>query len=111
MSDAELAEWQYAHRSELPSTSDEEVAVEISPQLRVTISFRLPGHEANAIREAARDGGLSLSEWIRRACTDAMSPGTTAQRQRELRGELHQLANELEAVAKRFDAAGRTPSA
>ena len=111
MTDAELAEWQYAHRDELESAADEEVEIEISPQLSVTISFRLPGHEADAIREAARDAGVSLSEWIRRACTDALRPGETERRQRALQAELHGLARELEAVAQRFDAAGRAHSA
>lgn len=111
VSDEELAEWQYVHRNELESGADEEVEVEISPHLSVTISFRLPGAEADEIRQAARDAGLSLSEWIRRACTDALHPDEATRHQRALQAELHGLARELEAVAQRFDAASDTPSA
>jgi hypothetical protein len=39
--------------------------VEISPQLSVTMSFRLPGAEADAIRQAADAADMTLSEWIR----------------------------------------------
>jgi predicted HicB family RNase H-like nuclease len=74
MTDAQLARWQYAPRDELASDEGEAVEVEISPQLSVTISFRLPGAEADAIREAARDAGVSLSEWIRQACAAALEP-------------------------------------
>jgi hypothetical protein len=62
MSDAELAEHHWQHRDE---TLGEEVAFEIVKPLRVTMSFRLPAEEAEAIREAAAAAGTSLSEWIR----------------------------------------------
>jgi hypothetical protein len=37
--------------------------------LSVTMSFRLPGAEADSIREAARAAGMSLSEWIRQVAS------------------------------------------
>lgn len=107
MTDAELAEWQYAHRDELESDEGEEVELEISPQLSVTISFRLPGAEADAIREAARDAGVSLSEWIRQACADALQPDETGNRRRAVQAELRDASRDLEALARRLDAAAR----
>lgn len=110
MTDAELAEWQYAHRDELESGEGDEVDVEISPQLSVTISFRLPGAEADAIREAAGDAGLSLSEWIRQACADALEPDETASSRRAVQAELRGATRELEALVRRLDAAARRGS-
>ena len=104
LSEAELAEWQYAHRDELESEEGEEVEVEISPQLSVTISFRLPGGEADAIREAARDAGVSLSEWIREACAATLEPDEDAGSRREVQTELRDATRELEALARRLDA-------
>ena len=112
MTEAELAEWQYAHRDELESEEGEEVEVEISPQLSVTISFRLPGAEADAIREAARDAGLSLSEWIRQACAAALEPDETTRSRRGIQTELREATRELEALAQRLNAvAHREPPA
>lgn len=105
MTEAELAEWQYAHRDELGSDEGEEVEVEISPQLSVTISFRLPGREADAIRVAARDAEVSLSQWIRQACAEGLSPDETASSQRALQAELRDVTHELEALVRRLDAA------
>ncbi|TWF93707.1 ribbon-helix-helix protein, CopG family [Saccharopolyspora dendranthemae] len=69
MSYAELAEWQYAHREELDDEFErgeyEPVEVEISPNLEVTRSFRLPAIDAELIDQAVERSGLSRSEWIR----------------------------------------------
>lgn len=62
MSDAELAEYHWEHRDD---ELGEEVDFEIAKPLRITMSFRLPAEEADAIREAAAAAGTSLSEWIR----------------------------------------------
>lgn len=113
MTEAELAEWQYAHRDVLDPEEGEEVEFDISQQLSVTISFRLPGAEADAIREAAREAGLSLSEWIRQACADALDPDPTGSSRRVVQSELRDATRQLEALAKRLEAAarGQTPSA
>jgi hypothetical protein len=75
MSDAELAEYHWQHRDD---ELGEEVDFEIAEPLRVTMSFRLPAQEADAIREAAAAAGTSLSEWIRwatmRAARDSDVP-------------------------------------
>ncbi|MGH3926101.1 MAG: plasmid mobilization protein [Pseudonocardiaceae bacterium] len=75
MNDAELAEHHWEHRDD---ELGEEVEFEVAKPLRVTMSFRLPGEEADAIREAATAAGTSLSEWIRwaamRAARDADVP-------------------------------------
>lgn len=105
LTEAELAEWQYAHRDELESDDGEEVDAEISPQLSVTMSFRLPGAEADAIREAARDAELSLSEWIRQACAAALEPDERAGSRRAAEAELRDATRELEALARRLEAA------
>jgi transposase-like protein len=112
MTEAQLAEWQYAHRPELESDEGEEVEVDISPQLSVTISFRLPGAEADAIREAAREAGLSLSQWIRQACADALDPDNTGDSRRAAQAELRDATRQLETLARRLGAAARkqTPS-
>ncbi|MGH3834070.1 MAG: plasmid mobilization protein [Pseudonocardiaceae bacterium] len=62
MSDAELAEYHWQHRDD---GLGEEVEFEVAKPLRVTMSFRLPAQEADAIRAAATAAGTSLSEWIR----------------------------------------------
>lgn len=80
--------------------------VEISPQLSVTITFRLPGSEADAIREAE----VSLSEWIRQACAEALAPDETASSQRALQAELRAATHELEALVRRLNAAARRES-
>lgn len=72
LSDAELAEWHYSHRDELDATEGDAVDVEFGPALSVTMSFRLPGTEADAIREAAQRTGMTLSQWIRHACAGAL---------------------------------------
>jgi hypothetical protein len=105
LTDAELAQWQYAHRDQLDSEHGEEVDVDISPQLSVTISFRLPGAEADAIRQAAEDAGMTLSEWVRRACSDALDPDRSGRRHRAVQAELRDATRQLEDLARRLDAA------
>jgi len=99
MSDAELAEHHWQHRED---ELGEEVDFEIVKPLRVTMSFRLPAEEADAIREAAAAAGTSLSEWIRWATmraardTDVPPPRHAAiSRAREL---LSQAEDELGRV-------------
>lgn len=43
------------------------IEVQVAPQLAVTMSFRLPGAEADVIREAAKAENVTLSAWIRNA--------------------------------------------
>lgn len=108
MTEAELAAWQYAHRDELDLDSGEQVAIDISPRLSVTISLRLPGAEADAIRQAAREANLTLSEWIRRACTSALHPEVRPQQ--DVQTELHELARVLQTVAHRVETVGHEAS-
>lgn len=105
LADAELAQWQHAHRSQLDSEHGEEVEVDISAQLSVTISFRLPGAEADAIRQAAEDAGMTLSEWVRRACSHVLDPDRSGRRHREVQAELRDATRQLEELARRLDAA------
>ena len=76
MTDAEIAEWQYAHRDELDAEldSDEYETVEATPtkDVATVTSFRMPPDELEQIRLAARAEGLTLSEWIRNACKAAL---------------------------------------
>jgi hypothetical protein len=99
MSDAELAEYHWEHRDD---ELGEEVEFEVAKPLRVTMSFRLPAQEADAIRAAAAAAGTSLSEWIRWATmraardTDVPPPQHAAiSRAREL---LQQAEHELDNV-------------
>ena len=39
--------------------------------LSVSMSFRLPPHEASAIRAAAEQAGMNVSDWIRGVCSAA----------------------------------------
>ncbi|MDP8929636.1 MAG: hypothetical protein M3O70_13950 [Actinomycetota bacterium] len=105
LSEAKLAEWQYAHREELDADEGELVEAEVSPQFSVTMSFRLPGNEADAIREAAREAGMTLSEWIRQACADAAEPSQDGSRRHQVDIELEQAEKELDAMRKRLAAA------
>ncbi|MDR7300948.1 ribbon-helix-helix protein, CopG family [Haloactinomyces albus] len=90
MTDAELAEWQYAHKDELDAEWEqgdyEPVEVELAPTFEVTRSFRLPVADARLIDEAAERAGTSRSEWIRRTLLAAARPSTeTAISQADLR--------------------------
>jgi hypothetical protein len=102
MTDAELAEWQYAHRDELDAEEGEPVDAEISPQLSVTLSFRAPGAEADAIREAARHAGMSMSEWIRQACAVAAAPDVAAVQAREAQGALDEVVRLVRSAQRRM---------
>lgn len=70
MTDAEIADWQYAHKDELDDDLEdaEEVEVEVAKPLEVTTSFRMTAEEAAFIRSAAKDAKMSVSQWIRQAC-------------------------------------------
>ena len=74
MTDAELADYQYAHRDDpLGAEAElEEVEVEIAHPLSVSMSFRLPAHEASAIRAAAVQAGVNVSDWICAVCSAAV---------------------------------------
>lgn len=102
MTDAELAQWQYAHRDELEAEEGEPVHAEISPQLSVTLSFRVPGSEADAIREAAHEAGMSMSEWIRQACALAAAPDTAAAQAREARDALDEAGRSIQEAKRRM---------
>ncbi|QIZ35619.1 hypothetical protein [Saccharopolyspora sp. ASAGF58] len=60
MTDAEIADWQYAHRDELDEDLEnaEEVEVEVVKPLSVTTSFRMSTDEASTLREAVKKSGL-----------------------------------------------------
>ncbi len=104
LTEAELAEWQYAHRDELDAEEGEEAEVEFAPQVSVTMSFRLSGAEADTIRDAAREAGLSLSEWIRRTAADAMRPDGGRRNRNDVDKELLKTERELDAMRKRLEA-------
>lgn len=76
LTEAQLADWQYAHMDELDAIEGEPVEFEVSPNLSLVMSFRLSGEEAEAIRLAAKAAGMTLSEWIRSACADAIRADT-----------------------------------
>lgn len=73
MTDAELADYQYAHRDDpLGAEADLlDVEMEIAHPLSVSMSFRLPPQEASAIRAAAERSGMTMSDWIRGVCAGA----------------------------------------
>jgi hypothetical protein len=76
MSDAEIADWQYAHRDELDEALDsddyETVEAEPAKDVATVTSFRMPPGELEEIRVAAKAEGLTMSEWIRNACKAAL---------------------------------------
>lgn len=76
MTDAEIAEWQYAHRDQLDAeleTDDyETVDATRAKNVATVTSFRMPPGELEQIRVAARAEGLTMSEWIRNACKTAL---------------------------------------
>lgn len=102
MTEAELAEWQYAHRDELDSDEGEAVDADVSPQLSVTLSFRVPGSEADSIREAAREAGMSMSEWIRRACAVAAAPDAATARAQKAQEDLDQAVRLVQTAQRRM---------
>lgn len=105
LTDAELAEWQYAHRDQLEAEEGDPVEFEIASQVSVTMSFRLSGTEADAIRKAAHEAGMSLSEWIRQAAAHAISPDDGRNRQRDVEFTLLTAERQLHAARKRLEAA------
>jgi hypothetical protein len=106
-SEAGLAAWQYAHREELDCEEGDAVEVEFAPTLSVTMSFRLPGTEADAIRTAARAAGMSLSEWIRQVCAEAAADDRGLQRRRVIDAELSEAEREIAKLQRRLAAARR----
>lgn len=76
MNDAEIADWQYAHRRELDAaidTDDYETVGAVPAKEPATVtSFRMPPGELEQIRAAAAAEGVTMSEWIRHACTSAL---------------------------------------
>ncbi|MGW1677021.1 hypothetical protein [Saccharopolyspora sp. NPDC002376] len=74
MTDAELADYRYAHRDD-PDLDGDEVEMMVARPLNVTMSFRLPQNEALEIRATVEASGSTLSEWIRAACADALANG------------------------------------
>jgi hypothetical protein len=105
MTDAELAQWQYEHREELDEEEGEPVDVEISSNLTVTMSFRLPGSEADAIRQAAREAGMSLSAWIRQACAEALTEDDLSEQRAAIDSELAEAERQVAATQRRLAAA------
>lgn len=99
MTDAELADWHYAHREELNADPGEPVEdLEISPNISITMSFRLSGAEADAIREAAAEAGVNFSEWIRAACASAVSGQPTRPKSTALDDALRALEGDIRRV-------------
>jgi hypothetical protein len=109
MTEAQLAQWQYAHRKELDAEEGEvvdfDVDFDVAPHVSVTMSFRLPGPEADAIRAAAQGAGMTLSEWIRQACADAIRPSEAAAGRREVEAALNDLTKHLDQARKRLQVA------
>jgi uncharacterized protein (DUF1778 family) len=71
MTDTELADYQYSHRDDPLGVEADLKEVEIAHPLSVSMSFRLPPAEADAIRAAAEQAGMSVSDWIRGVCSTA----------------------------------------
>ena len=65
MTDAELADYQYAHRDDpLGAEADLlDVEMEIAHPLSVSMSFRLPPQEASASGGGAERSGMTMSDW------------------------------------------------
>jgi len=109
MTDAELADYQYAHRDNpLGGDGDldlEDVEVEIAHPLSVSMSFRLPSGEASAIRAAAERSGTNVSDWIRGVCsaaTEKDGPGdASVPAQRVNMSKARRLVAELDRELKR----------
>lgn len=75
MTDAEVAEQQYDayDAGELDDEDGEPAEFEVARPLVATMSFRVPREEADAIRTAAAEAGLSQSGWIRAAARTAIN--------------------------------------
>jgi hypothetical protein len=57
-----------------PDIDDGEVVeVDVARPLTSTFSLRIPAAELDAIRAEASNAGVSVSEWVRTACTTALS--------------------------------------
>jgi hypothetical protein len=78
----------------------EVVEVEITRPLTSTFSLRIPAAELDAIRAAASNAGVSVSEWVRTACVTALGAEDTQQVVDLLanRAELQQLVRRLRAL-------------
>jgi hypothetical protein len=103
MTETQLAEWQYAHREELDAEEGEVVDFDVAAHVSMTMSFRLPGPEADSIRAAAQEAGMTLSEWIRQACADAIRPSEAAARRREVEAALNEVTKHLDLMRKRLE--------
>lgn len=107
MTDAELANYHYAHGDNpLGDETDlEDIEVEIAHPLSVSMSFRLPPEEASAIRAAAGRDGMNMSDWIRGVCSAAAAGDAPVDapvpRQRVNMTKAHRLVAELDKELKR----------
>lgn len=69
---ADAAYWN-EHLTDPDIDDGEVVEVEVARPLTSTFSLRIPASELDAIRAEASNAGVSVSEWVRTACTTALS--------------------------------------
>ena len=84
-----------------PDVDEGEVLeVEVARPLTSTFSLRIPAAELDAIRVAASNAGVSVSEWVRTACATALGTEETRQVIDLLanRAELQQLVRRLRTL-------------
>jgi uncharacterized protein (DUF1778 family) len=100
MTDAQMADWHYAHKAELDAhmDQDEEIPVEYGEKISITMSFRLPAEEADVIRHAASDAHISLSEWIRTACKKVAGQVVSQPRNKELDAAINTLVRDVDRL-------------
>lgn len=69
----------YEHRNDEDEWEDEPAEVEVRPTTTEVVSFRLGSDELDRLQAAARDRGVSLSEFIRGAIERELGGGPAAE--------------------------------
>ncbi|MDQ3886984.1 MAG: hypothetical protein M3308_08275 [Actinomycetota bacterium] len=98
---ADAAYWN-EHLTDPEIDDGEVVEVEVARPLTSTFSLRIPAAELDAIRAEASNAGVSVPEWVRTACTIALSTQENRQIIESLanRAALQQLVRRLYALVK-----------
>jgi hypothetical protein len=65
--ESDLVKELHAHRNDPEEWSEETEDIEVRPSGSEVVSFRLPSEELDALAEASKEAGESLSEYVRKA--------------------------------------------
>ena len=101
MTEEELSEYYYEHPEAISEDFDADNPIRLAPakDLKINTSIRFTPDEHQAIRDAADQAGMNISEWIRMACAAAVD-WTNDPVQQELSETIDRARADLERARK-----------